>query len=310
MAKRALGKGLSALLGDAAAVQPQPVAAESAEKAEPAGAAMLGDREAVLLDCARIQANPHQPRKKMDAGSLEELAQSIRQNGILQPVLVRRIDGGFELVAGERRLRAARMAGLEQIPALVCTMEEAESLKLALLENIQRENLNAIEEAEAYKAIMESYGATHQEVADMLGKKRTTITNMLRLLNLESSLQLMIAEGVLSMGHARALLSVDDSTARLRLARQTVRHGLSVREVEKRASGRSGKKKREAGPDEPAVHDPDAAALREFEDRLRTHLGSPVHIRRKGKKGQLEIAFYSDEELERILERLGISSQL
>jgi ParB family chromosome partitioning protein len=223
---------------------------------------------------------------------------------------VRKIDGGFELVAGERRLRATRMAGLTKIPALVCTMEEAESLKLALLENIQRENLNAIEEAQAYRAIMEHYGATHQEVADMLGKNRSTVTNMLRLLSLESSLQMMVAEGALSMGHARALLGVDDSTLRLRVARQIVRHGLSVREVEKRVGAKVAKKNAAKATETAAKRDPDAAALREFEDRLRRHLGSPVQIRRQGKKGRVEIAFFSDEELERILECLGISAQL
>jgi ParB family chromosome partitioning protein len=311
MAKRALGKGLSALLGDAAAPQPQPLAAGFAAT-EPDGPMMLGDREATLLACDRVQANPNQPRKHMNANALEELAASIRQNGVLQPILVRKIQGGFELVAGERRLRATRMAGLDTIPALVCTMEEEESLKLALLENIQRENLNAIEEAEAYRAIMERYGATHQEVADMLGKNRSTVTNMLRLLNLESSLQMMLAEGALSMGHARALLSVSDSTKRLRVARQIVRHGLSVREVEKRVGAQlDGKRKTAAkAGDAPVAHDPDAAALREFEDRLRAHLGSPVQIRRTGKKGRVEIDFFSDEELERIVEKLGISSQL
>jgi ParB family transcriptional regulator, chromosome partitioning protein len=311
MARRALGKGLSALLGDAAAPQAQPAPTASASAAAPQ-ALMLGDREAVLLDCDRIQANPNQPRKHMNANALEELAASIRQNGVLQPILVRKISGGFELVAGERRLRATRMAGLTQIPTLVCTMEEAESLKLALLENIQRENLNAIEEAQAYRAIMETYGATHQEVADMLGKKRSTVTNMLRLLSLESSLQMMLGEGALSMGHARALLAVEDSTTRLRVARQIVRHGLSVREVEKRVGANGAKKKAstKSGGEGPTKRDPDAAALREFEDRLREHLGSPVQIRRSGKKGRIEVLFYSDEELERILESMGISSQL
>jgi ParB family chromosome partitioning protein len=311
MAKRALGKGLSALIGNSVVPQALPLAGEARPMAAP-GPAMLGDREAVLLGCDRIQANPNQPRKYINANALEELAASIRQNGVLQPVLVRRIPGGFELVAGERRLRATRMAGLGEIPALVCTMEEAESLKLALLENIQRENLNAIEEAQAYRAIMERYGATHQEVADMLGKNRSTVTNMLRLLSLEESLQMMVAEGALTMGHARALLAIDDATTRLRVARQIVRHGLSVREVEKRVGADSGKKRAAAAKDEAGRNsrDPDAAALREFEDRLRRHLGSPVVIRRKGKKGRLEIAFYSDEELERIFEKLGISSQL
>jgi ParB family chromosome partitioning protein len=304
MTKRALGRGLSALIGDA--VAPQPVATD----ARPA-AVMLGDREAVMLEVERLAPNPRQPRKSFEEEGLQELAASIRRNGVLQPVLVRRVGSGFQLIAGERRLRAAKLAGHGRIPALICTMEEAESLRAALLENIQREDLNAIEEAEAYKSLMETYGATHQELADMLGKNRSTITNTLRLLSLESSLQEMILDGSLMMGHARSLLALEDTAARVRLAREAAKEGLSVRALERLVqrtvstpqirprAGRRG-----------APREPDHAAVRELERRLEHHLGAPVAIRRRGRRGRIEVQFFSDAELERLLEAMGISAQL
>lgn len=315
MAKRALGKGLSALLKDSPASSPAPERPrEETLEAEfvegPPAPTMLGDREALLLPCDQIEANPSQPRKQMDRNALEELSASIRQNGILQPILVRRVDGRYELVAGERRLRATQMAGIDEIPALVCSLEEQESLKLALLENIQRENLNAIEEAEAYRAILEAYGATHQEVADMLGKNRSTVSNMLRLLTLEDVIRAQLSGGNLSMGHARALLALEDSEQRIDLAGQTAKNGLSVREVERRVAtlmGAGKKRRRSAGR---VSNDPDAAAVREFEDRLRNHLGSPVKIVRRGKKGRIEISFFSDDELQGVLEKMGVDPQL
>ena len=268
----------------------------------------LGDREATLLPVDRIQANPNQPRKSIDEEALRELSASIRTHGVIQPVLVRRISNGYELVAGERRLRATRLAGLEEIPALICSVEESESLKLALLENIQREDLNPIEEAEAYRAIMDRYGATHQEVADMLGKNRSTVSNTVRLLGLELSIREMVRTGAISMGHARCLLAIDDPAIRLRLARRVARDELSVRALEAKVQILSGERKpRKAAP---LSRDPDAAALRAFEQRLQHHLGSPTRIVRKAQKGRIEILFFSDEELERVLEQMGISSQL
>jgi ParB family chromosome partitioning protein len=268
----------------------------------------LGDREATLLPVERIQANPNQPRKSIDEEALRELSASIRTHGVIQPILVRRIGGGYELIAGERRLRATRMAGLNEIPALICSVEEAESLKLALLENIQREDLNPIEEAEAYRAIMDRYGATHQEVADMLGKNRSTVTNIVRLLGLEASIRELVRGGNISMGHAGCLLGVDDPAIRLRLARRVARDELSVRALEAKVQLLSGERKpRKATA---TARDPDAAALREFEQRLQHHLGSPARIVRKGQRGRIEVLFYSDEELERVLEQMGISSQL
>ena len=184
-------------------------------------------------------------------------------------------------------------------------------MKVALLENIQRENLNAIEEAEAYQAIMEHYGATHQELADMLGKNRSTVTNMLRLLQLETSIRELVTEDTLSMGHARALLGVSEKKRRLRLARASAKEGWSVRTLEKKIQAlQNGENKAKEHEGRAAASDPDGPALREFETRLFHRLGSPCQIRRKGKKGRIEIEFFSDEELERLLEAIGVSSSL
>lgn len=304
MAKRALGKGLSALLGDSVAPVRTTTAPRPADS--PVGA-MLGDREAILVPLTQLRANPHQPRKTIDEEALAGLAASVRQNGVLQPILVRRDGSGYELIAGERRFRAAQIAELERIPALVCTLEESERLKVALLENIQRENLNAIEEAQAYRAIMDQVGATHQELADMLGKNRSTVTNMLRLLSLEEEIQEMVSQGALTMGHARCLVGVTDEEHRLRLARKAAIEGWPVRALERKLQDRSTPQKRQERPQRPNT---DALAIREFETRLRTALGSPTRIRRRGEKGRIEIEFFSNQELERLLETLGISPQL
>ena len=307
--KRALGRGLGALLGDTSVDGTRSNEAVAGREAEP-GPALLGDREVRMVTIAELAMNPHQPRKVMSEETLQELAQSIRDNGVLQPVLVRRRNERFELIAGERRVRAAQLAGLDQVPALVCTMAEAESMKVALLENIQRENLNAIEEAEAYRAIMEHYGATHQELADMLGKSRSGVSNMLRLLNLEQTIRNLVVEGDLTMGHARALLRVDDGSERLRLARAVAKQGMSVRALEAKIQASDPTASHNETKERNVEVDPDAAALREFETRLFRHLGSPCQILRNGKKGKIAIEFFSDEELERILETLGIPSQL
>lgn len=305
MSKRALGRGLGALLPGAGGGSGTAPAAATAPPT-----AMLGDREARMIPLSGLRANPHQPRKTMPDEGLQELARSIAENGVLQPILVRPAAGGFEIVAGERRARAARIAGLDSIPALICTLEESESMKIALLENIQRENLNAIEEAEAYHAIMEQYGATHQELADMLGKNRSTVTNMLRLLQLEISIRDLVVEGVLSMGHARALLAIEDPKARLKLARIVAREGISVRALEKKVQQLQQGEEKEMNRTAKTARDPDAPALREFETRLFHRLGSPCMIRRRGQQGKIEIEFFSNEELERLLETMGISSQL
>ncbi|HKK71227.1 MAG TPA: ParB/RepB/Spo0J family partition protein [Candidatus Krumholzibacteria bacterium] len=301
--KRALGRGLGALLGDSTP-EDRPAGSNGD------GATALGDREARILRIADLSMNPHQPRKSIAEEQLHELAQSIRSNGVLQPVLVRRRGDSYELIAGERRVRAAEIAGLQEVPAIVCSIAETESMKVALLENIQREDLNAIEEAEAYRSIMEHLGATHQELADMLGKSRSGVSNMLRLLNLEQTIRNLVVEGGLTMGHARALLRLDDGSQRLSLARTVAKHGLSVRALEKKIQDLQAPQRSEPAPDQEPARDPEARALREFETRLFRHLGSPCQITRRGNRGRINIEFFSDEELERILESLGISSQL
>jgi ParB family chromosome partitioning protein len=299
-----LGKGLGALLGEgAAAVQPQPV--DQADRP-----AKLGDREAIMIPTEGLAANPHQPRKTFGEEGLEELAASIRENGILQPILVRRVDEGFEIVAGERRVRAAKMAGVGEIPALVCSLEEAESMRVALLENIQRENLDPIEEAEAYRSIMDHYGASHGELAAMLGKSRPQVSNMLRLLRLETTLRELVQSGVLSMGHARALLGVEDSALRLRLAREVERKGWSVRHLEQEVLRLTSQDEARPKRRRPQAEDPEAPALREFESRMSERLGSRCSIKRRGERGAIRIEFFSNEELERVLEAMGVSSQL
>jgi len=301
MAKRALGKGLSALFGDS-------VTPGGAARLHPA--LLLGEREAVMVPLARLRPNPHQPRHRMDEDALEELSASIRRNGVLQPVLVRRQGDEYELIAGERRMRAAARAGLAEIPALVCTVDETESMKLALLENIQRENLNALEEAEAYRTIMEALGATHQELAEILGKSRSAVSNSLRLLQLDGTIREFLERGELTMGHARALLAVEEDEERLRLARHTAGKGLTVRALEHEARrlvrvGGARRKRRSRGPG-----GPDGRVVAELEDRLRHHLGAAARIHRRGQKGRIEIPFFSDEELEGLLERMGIDPRL
>jgi len=300
VSKRALGKGLGALLGD---TKLSPQATEPG--VEPV--VRLGDREARFVKIRDLKMNPHQPRKFINDNNLKELSDSIRISGVLQPVLVRQLKDGLELVAGERRVRASAMAGLEEVPALICTLEEAESMKVALLENIQREDLNAIEEAEAYRDIMEHLGATHQELADMLGRNRSTVSNMLRLLQLEQSIRDKVVEGVLTMGHARALLGVDDAKTRLRLARAVEKEGWSVRVLEEKVQGDTPRAKKSA---RVPARDPEAPALREYESRVFERLGSPCKILRKGQRGKIQIEFFSNDELERVLESMGISSQL
>lgn len=303
--RRALGKGLGALLGEGASAVLAQRDATSVDQP-----VRLGDREAIMVPVDGLAANPNQPRKTFNNEGLEELAASIRENGILQPILVRRVEAGLEIVAGERRVRAARMADLAEVPALVCTLAESESLRVALLENIQREDLDVIEEAEAYKAIMDHYGASHGELAVMLGKSRPAVSNMLRLLRLETSIRQMLQSGVLTMGHARALLGVEDATLRLRLARDVGRDGWSVRQLEHKVltltTSEEGKPRRR----QRKKADPEGSALREYESRMFERLGSRCSIDRRGRTGSIRIEFYSNEELERILEAMGISSQL
>ena len=283
MSRDRLGRGLGALLGDY--LEPQPTTGEIRH-----------------LKVSAIAPNPVQPRRVFDQAELVELAASIRENGLLQPLVVRTAPAGedrFELIAGERRLRAVTSLGWEEVPAVVREASDETLLVLALVENLQREELNALEEAEGYKVLTERFGMSQADVARVVGKDRSTVANILRLLKLPPSVRKLLAEGALSMGHARALLAVADPQRASRLASQAAREGWSVREVEKKAGAETPAKKRPRKPVDPAV--------RALEDALRAHLETRVHIRHQARgngKGVIEVTFHGPEDFERVFERI------
>jgi len=252
------------------------------------------------LSIDEIDPNPYQPREYFDKDKLKELAASIKKNGVLQPVVVRRKGTRYELVLGERRLRAARMAGLSNIPALVRDVDDSSSLKFALLENLQREDLNPLEEAKGYQRLKTQFGLSDREIANILGKDRSTVANTLRLLNLPEEVQTMLADGRISRSHARSILSVEGREKQLELAERIAEERLSVREVEVHVGGRKRKKRRKGE----RARDP---MISEIEDELERHLGSRVRIVARKKGGVIVIEYYGDEDLERILERIGIT---
>jgi ParB family chromosome partitioning protein len=285
MKRKALGKGLSSLI-------PASIARVPAEALSPTAL-----RPAELrLEVSKIRPNPKQPRQSFDEAGLDELARSMRTQGLLQPVVVRPLpDGQFELVAGERRWRAAQRAGIHKIPAVVRDVPDEQLLELALIENVQREELNAIEEAEAYRILIDDLQLTQNEVAERVGKQRTTVANALRLLNLPEAVKNMVRSRLISMGHARALLALEDAKTIEALAQRIVADGLSVRDVESRAKRPAGTKPRPGRPTQ-AV-DPNVAAA---ETALQRVLGTKVRIGGNGKVGRVEIHYHSAEELERI----------
>jgi ParB family chromosome partitioning protein len=281
---RGLGKGLSALLGEAPA--PAPPAGENASRS--------GVRD---VEVARIRPNPHQPRAHFDEEALKELADSISEHGVLQPILLRSDGDHFEIVAGERRWRAAQRAGLHAIPALVREVDESTTAELALIENIQRENLNAIEEAEGYRQLLKRYGHTQEAVADIVHKSRSHVANLLRLLDLPEFVRQSLMRGDINMGHARAVAASPDPEG---LTREIVQKGLSVRQAEARA------KRAKKGPGELVLSksraiDPDLAAL---ERQLGDMLGVRVQVAHKGQGGTVSLHYSSLEQLDMICQRL------
>lgn len=283
-----LGRGLGALIGGMP--EPDPASGVSQSGAAVASGAVL------QLDPHSIKPNPKQPRREFNEEALQELADSIREDGVVEPIIVRQRNGEYELVSGERRVRASIMADLKTVPAISRDVSDSDMLKLGLIENIQREDLNAIELAEGYRALMHEFGWTQEEMAEHVGKKRATVANTLRLLNLPADVQRSVAEGKISMGHARAILALESSKAQSAAARAVVEQGLSVRQVERLAAP---PKPKTAG--KPASRDPHVAAL---EDEMRRSLGTRVsihpHADRAG-KGRIEIEYYSLDDLDRIL---------
>ena len=279
----ALGRGLSALIPD----MPAATAAQPAPSAE----------RALEVDSDLLRPNKFQPRTHMDDERIEALARSIRSNGIIQPIVVRKVDGGYEIIAGERRWRAAQRAGLLKVPVVVQDIPEDRLLAVALIENIQREDLNPIEEATAYRRLADEFHLTQDQIADAVGKDRSSIANYVRLLKLPQEVRENVGSGTLSMGHARAILGLPDEASQLRISRDVVAKGLSVRETEalvkKAAQPASVKEERTKD-----VH------TRAAEDRLRFALGTRVRIERRGKGGRIEIDFSNENELQRLFEQL------
>lgn len=258
------------------------------------------------IDIDLIEPNNLQPRTRFDEAQLEELAQSIKANGIVQPVLVRRIGGErYQLVAGERRWRAAQRAGLQKVPAVIREVPDDRMLELALIENIQRQELNAIEEAHAYKRLIETLGLTQETVAQRVGRDRTFVTNYLRLLRLPEDIQQLVEENKISMGHARALLGIDDAGKQRELALNIVEQSLSVRETE-RAIKRIIANSESVDTVPVKTEDPNYRAA---EDKLRRRFGTKVRIlpNNNGTGGKIEIQYYSDQDLQRLYEQLGAS---
>lgn len=273
--ERGLGRGLDALFGDAGAISEE-------------------EARIVEIPLKDIFPRADQPRQVFDEEKLHELAASIKENGILQPVLLRPAEGGYEIIAGERRFRAAIIAGLDTIPALVRELDDEKAAEISLIENLQREDLNVVEEARALKSMLERFGYTQEELAGRIGKSRAYIANTVRLLNLPEEIIKLLEAGKLTAGHARAILALESPEKQIKLARDIVENNMSVRAAEKKASGKAKKDKREI----PEIID--------MEEKLQNYLGTRVKITRTRRGGKIEINYYSQDDLQRILELWGI----
>jgi len=292
--KGGLGRGLGALIPG----RDDEDVPDVAPPGEPAPAIDRGDR-VLELDPHSITPNPKQPRARFNEESLQELADSIARDGVVEPVIVRRIAGEYQLVSGERRVRASILAGAASVPAIVRDVDDAGMLKFGLIENIQREDLNAIELARGYETLMRELGWTQEQCATEVGKKRVTITNTLRLLHLPADVQQAVIDGAISMGHARALLALSTAKAQSAACVAIIEKGLSVRQVERMTVPTERKRKKHAAP-----KDPNIAAI---EDDLRRALGTRVSVSTAGKdlsKGKIVIDYYTLDDFDRILDRL------
>jgi ParB family transcriptional regulator, chromosome partitioning protein len=298
MPKRALGRGLNAILDEIPAeTKPETASAPSTGETQ-----ALAGRRVVDIPLDQIDPNPRQPRRHFDEEKLEELANSIRQEGVLMPVLLVKRGERYELVAGERRFRASRMAGEDTVPALLTETDSRESLKLALVENIQRDDLDPIEEARAFQVMIYEFGWTHEELGNYLGRNRSTVSNTLRLLQLPDEVQERVARGGISAGHVRALINLDEGDC-LRLAKNIEREQLSVRQAERLVKRLKGEAKSRT-PQTTLPGDPVLLAIRE---RMEGRIGLPVQLDYRKGKGKVTVRFSSDRELERMMDSLGVS---
>ncbi len=309
--KHGLGRGLKALIQDRvpAASPSAPAAAPDSVPAPPEAADIAAIRRVAV---SRIQPSPWQPRHVFAPEALDELIQSIRERGVLQPLLVRKAPGGFELIAGERRWRAAQAAELTEVPVIVMEASDSQALEIALVENLQRQDLNVIEEAEGYQALIDQFTLTQEEIARRVGKARASVANTLRLLNLPMSVRQYLSENRLTLGHAKALLGLENAEEQVQLAERIVREGRSVRDAEKWVAAL---KRQPAKPRVSQARLPDDH-VRRISELLHQHFGTAVHVEpcrtlANGKKtrGSIRIDLFSDDDLDRVLQILGLQEQ-
>ncbi len=279
--KMALGKGIGALIPELEEV---------------------GERGLLYCGIEEIRPNRSQPRKYFDESRLQELAESIKERGILEPLIVRKVAEGYELIVGERRWRAAQKAGLKEVPIIVKEAQDREVMELSLIENLQREDLNPIEEAEAYKRLIDEFNISHEELSARIGKDRTTITNTLRLLKLPAEIKTHILKNQITSGHARAILILESKEKQTKLCDLIIKKGLSVREAEVLAK-RWSEKPPKVTSEIKKIGDIDHQ-LKSLQDLLRDYLGTKVTIYHRGKRGRIEIEYYSNEDLERVIEAI------
>lgn len=299
-APRRLGRGLDALLGERTSQRPASPPVTDLPPANPEPQSALRD-----IPVDQIQPNHYQPRKEFSPDELKELADSIRTNGLLQPVAVRSVATGYELVAGERRLRAVRSLGWPTVPAIVRDYDDRTMLTLALIENLQRADLNPIEEAEGYTRLATEFDLTQNEIADLVGKDRSTVANLQRVLQLPAPVRKMLESGALSLGHARPLLALDDAQLAIKLATEAVEHGLSVRTIEERVRQDAPRQDRPRR-GRPRKEDTRPPEVRHVEDLLRKRFQTDVSlVQKKRDRGELRIQFYSTDDLNRLLEVMG-----
>ena len=289
--KKGLGRGLDMLIPKE---ESSKITEEKSEKAE-----QKKEKNEILMDIRQIEPNRNQPRKQFDEDAIEELAESIKQYGVIQPLIVQKKDDYYEIIAGERRWRASKKAGIKKVPVIIRNYEEQDVLKISLIENLQREDLNPIEEAQAYQQLQEEYGLKQDEIATSVSKSRTAITNTMRLLKLDPRVQKMILDNLISSGHGRTLIPLEDGDVQYEIAQKILDENLSVREAEKlvkKITEPKEKKEEEINPEQEKM-------FGFFEEKMKNILGSKVTIKRNKKnKGRIEIEYYSADELERLID--------
>lgn len=295
--KKGLGRGLDMLIPH------EDISSKKEENRESGKKEKVSEEQEydIEIDIRKIEPNRNQPRKQFDEDAIEELAESIKQFGVIQPLIVQKKEDYYEIIAGERRWRAGKKAGLKKIPVIVKNYDEKEILKISLIENLQRENLNPIEEAQAYQKLQEDYGLKHDEIAASVSKSRTAITNTMRLLKLDEKVQKMIMDNLITSGHGRTLIPIEDNELQYEIACKILDENLSVREAESLVKRILDKKDQ---PEKVETENPEEQKMIEFfEGRMKDILGSKVTIKnKKNNKGRIEIEYYSEEELERIID--------